>query len=812
MKQLFILIMIFLLGLEITWAQGTATGVISYTETIALETSQTEVNHTWTEAFNDENYFLYVRAWHEEVIDGKTVQLQNAIYDFSKTNNGFSLKLKIPGGKLTYYAVEAGQVSGINLNKYQQSFTAAQGQTRFTLDNTPLEASVWFNGLLQFDREWSIDGNDIVLTFEANDGDLVDVSYKEGESSGNDSVSTNNYSLTVTELYLSDSNASNSGSVPNESEQYAEGTSVSLSTDFPNVGDNFHGYTLNADGSNPSQSLNITITENTTVYAVYDYEDQPNSALLNDLIAYYDMEEENGTTMNDQSSGNLDGTIHGATINQPGMAGKAYAFDGIDDYIEIPDASAFDLMKNFSISCWFKVEDVSQTQTIFGKLANADTHADPYFLYSTEATPASGEFVHITSRITVGGEDVTKTHYNQSTGVWHHLIYTFEGNNMRIYLDDSIMVSKYHPGDVDTNNLPIRIGANGGLSNFLQGQVDELGFWNKVLSDEERSELYNSGSGNAYPFDGSSGGATAQNYTLTVSESYLNHASSSNSGSVSPDSETYEEGTSVTVADYFTNDGSNFKGFFWDEDGTDSATSFSITQDTTVFAVYDSIAPASTLMDGLVSCWEFEETSGTVAADRVGNNNGIINGVNINQPGVLNQAYDFDGSGDYVNVGSDTSLDWDSIVTISIWVNFDVVNTWQGLYVREYERGQDGNAVYIKNNGKVYFKIAQNQSLEGLTTLSTNTWYHIVCVLNGTSRKIYLNGSVDISDSNGVTPDNKDANFSIGATINALDSGDSRDYTNGTIDQVAIWSRALTVNEIQELYNSGNGKAYPFNN
>lgn len=76
----------------------------SYSDKSVVTTTSFSI--VWTEPFPHNNYFLFVRAWTEEIIDGKTVEIQNSIYDFNKTETGFSLKLKKPQGFITYYAVD----------------------------------------------------------------------------------------------------------------------------------------------------------------------------------------------------------------------------------------------------------------------------------------------------------------------------------------------------------------------------------------------------------------------------------------------------------------------------------------------------------------------------------------------------------------------------------------------------------------------------------------------------------------------------------------------------------------------------------
>ncbi len=497
-RLVFVLLLSYYFSVIDVFAQTSVTGIISFSETISLAEGQTEFNHTWPNnyAFSNDQYFLYIRAWHEETLaDEKVIQVENAIYDFSKSETGFSLKLKKSGGKLTYYAVEAAQTQNTNVTPYIQSFVATQGQTRFTLDNTPSEAWVWLNGLLQFPGDWTTEDSDIVLSTPTSAGDEVGVYYKEGGNSGNDTVSTNNYTLTVTEKYLHDANTTNSGYVQNESKQYEEGTSVLLTTDFPNDGDNFQGYTLNIDGSNPSPTLNITINENTEVYAVYDYTNPTASTLLDGLVSCWELNETSGTIIVD-SLGINNGTINnGVVVGQPGIIEKACSFDGINDYINFGyDVSLTPV--NFSISLW--VNPDTYTGSLEGVLVGAGgtgwTHGYRFSRYETKVDFHWGTGTSSSQTLSLGYLSVDS---------WSHLMAVYDGTKVSVYFNGEFVVSGTNAFGYDPTNPEwdaFFIGRGGGLNNF-HGKVDQIGFWNRALTEQEIQELYNSGNGNAYPFN-----------------------------------------------------------------------------------------------------------------------------------------------------------------------------------------------------------------------------------------------------------------------------------------------------------------------
>lgn len=88
------------------------------------------------------------------------------------------------------------------------------------------------------------------------------------------------------------------------------------------------------------------------------------------------------------------------------------------------------------------------------------------------------------------------------------------------------------------------------------------------------------------------------------------------------------------------------------------------------------------------------------------------------------------------------------------------------------------------------------------STFSADTWYHLVFVHDATNnqRQIYVNGTLDNSDSysDGVYQGNGD--FNIGRTQN------TNDRLDGKVDEWGIWSRVLSAEDASDLYNDGNGR------
>ena len=210
---------------------------------------------------------------------------------------------------------------------------------------------------------------------------------------------------------------------------------------------------------------------------------------------------------------------------------------------------------------------------------------------------------------------------------------------------------------------------------------------------------------------------------------------------------------------------------------------------------------------GLISRWSFEEGTGILAGDSVGTNSGTLTGPpswdSASKPPLNGNQYSlrFDGY-DYVVIPDDTSLDLD-FVTLSAWVLIDPTNSAvQANIVRKGTTGSGNDRVYgltIRSSGQVRGFAVLNSSLvvdaDNGTALSKSAWHHIAMSYDGQQTKVYIDGVLDHTSGTtaGVIADN-DKDVMIGGI--AATSGW---YFKGNIDEVRIYNRALTTNEIASL-------------
>ena len=96
--------------------------------------------------------------------------------------------------------------------------------------------------------------------------------------------------------------------------------------------------------------------------------------------------------------------------------------------------------------------------------------------------------------------------YTFTPGNWYMLTYTWDGSNVKLYINGSGTATLSGPststGTSDFMGLGTHfsIGADTFTARYFSGLMDEVGVWNRVLTSTEVTELFNTGRGLQYPF------------------------------------------------------------------------------------------------------------------------------------------------------------------------------------------------------------------------------------------------------------------------------------------------------------------------
>ncbi len=208
-----------------------------------------------------------------------------------------------------------------------------------------------------------------------------------------------------------------------------------------------------------------------------------------------------------------------------------------------------------------------------------------------------------------------------------------------------------------------------------------------------------------------------------------------------------------------------------------------------------SLSNAAGNEQGLVAYYSFDEGEGNVTHDLSGNgNDGTIYGAKW-VDGKYEKALEFDGMDDYINCGRGKSLDIVDEITICAWIKPNIFK--HADYHIVVESAADYGWFFGTGGGKIVWLIGHNSTsgwnIALIDGILADDWNHIAGTYNskiGTA-EIYLNGIKVGSMSKKAEPTKRPNGFKIGR-----ESANHYAF-NGTIDEVKIYNRVLTENEIR---------------
>lgn len=226
---------------------------------------------------------------------------------------------------------------------------------------------------------------------------------------------------------------------------------------------------------------------------------------------------------------------------------------------------------------------------------------------------------------------------------------------------------------------------------------------------------------------------------------------------------------------------------------------------------------AAALTEGVVSYWQFDEPNGTTAWDSVGQNDGNIHDAN-RTTGQVNGALSFDGDGDYIDVGTNLVL---TEVSVCAWIKTS--NSGGQVVFSKKGRSYGGHQAYSLTTGNLYgggpgtvsTRIKQPGFANFIDLATTEriddgAWHFVAMSYDGSLAKLYIDGALKATSSprTTITYVSETEMALIGATTDT--EGNPANLFNGDIDEVVIYNRALSADELQELYQVGlSGNSLP---
>lgn len=443
---------------------------------------------------------------------------------------------------------------------------------------------------------------------------------------------------------------------------------------------------------------------------------------------------------------------------------------------------------NVSISLWFNQINSTcgngyNTALFWGSGATAVASNDSAIKFVCSGVNA--QKIGILTGPTIWTNNVVSSS-TYAFNTWHHVVIIGKTGSWEVYANGVNIVNASGAGLDALNYASMTNYLFDGSNNDVNERptknlkLDEVYIWNRVISQSEIDNLYNSGTGSFF--------GEGQ---ITLNSPIDRYNSSTNNIQFNGTANVIGGGTLTNIS-------------LW----TNSTGTWKLNQ--TVFNFTNL---------NLISYWELETGNGTFFVDKKGINNGTCSGASCptNVSGIIGGAYKFDGVNDGIVLGdaldsytSGASKKW----TYSLWVKKNGIGTddmliakWQSADPnREYQMyfNTANNIIFFSDSLGDYS--ANMYSTTTSTYTSTNNWYHVVFVWDSSlaaanRQSIYVNGTLQTTTVVGSITSIYDGirNLTFGA-----DSAGNAPF-NGAIDEISFWNRGLSSSEISILYNSGIG-------
>ncbi len=457
-------------------------------------------------------------------------------------------------------------------------------------------------------------------------------------------------------------------------------------------------------------------------------------------------------------------------VTQLGAEGYAFNFNGINNYVDISNITSLNSQSAFSTSFWTNPQGTLTNVPVV--LAGGISSTNRFYIQLLNSTTiryvssgSSGNIVDVTVPLILDGN-------------WHHIATAHSGTSLDVYFDGV----KINSSPLTITAVSANIGDNFTIgayftraSNFFNGELSNTTVFNTGLTSPQVQTLYNNGK----PL------ADMSSFTSLQGWWKLDDTATFNSSWNIPDA-SFNSNTGTSVGMNASNlVASNING--------------------------ELIANPMITSPKPIAYYQLGDQSVSTGptSDYLVPNNSLSDFV-----------FSFDGNNDYIDLGDSDVFSFgngttDSPFSISAWVNmvdatrFRIVNKGSN-FSNDYEyvfttSGSDLLALNLYDSS-TSARIAR-QYTTALTSFQ-GQWIHLAASYDGSETsngiKLYLNGSILVTASNDLNPENYTAMENgtnpllIGAS---LQSGGN--FSNGQISNTAIFSTELTSTQIETIYNNG---------
>ncbi len=257
---------------------------------------------------------------------------------------------------------------------------------------------------------------------------------------------------------------------------------------------NFNDPQIIASATTVCSGTAVTLTASTPATPITNNCTLPTN-LQNGLVGYWPF----CGNANDASGNGNNGTVNGATLTTDrfGNANSAYSFDGVNDYIIVPHNQSinFNTNNNYSISTWVKFNNLTSDSNIIEKW-----EADTPYPYSLRASNNRiYAYRYLSGSAPYDNSEVNGANYNGTINYnqFYNILIEFEPNLLKLYINGQLHTTSANmlPSNLVNNLANLYFGGSSpsGIPRYLNGIIDDVFIYNRILSSEEKTQLYNIG-------------------------------------------------------------------------------------------------------------------------------------------------------------------------------------------------------------------------------------------------------------------------------------------------------------------------------
>lgn len=226
------------------------------------------------------------------------------------------------------------------------------------------------------------------------------------------------------------------------------------------------------------------------------------SSLLQDLVAYWKLDEASGTRYDAKGDNHL--TDNNTVTQTTGKLGSGACFASANsEYLSAADNAALSLGgTDFTLAAWIKLTVLNQFQAVLAKYNRPANDRE----YLVQLSNANLLRIFVSDDgVNDRGPVVASSFGALAADTWYHVIaWHAAGQTLNICVNNGVVDSVAYALGVRDGGSDFTVGALdngvGATPNYFDGCIDSVGLWKRVLTAAERASLYNGGAGKEYPF------------------------------------------------------------------------------------------------------------------------------------------------------------------------------------------------------------------------------------------------------------------------------------------------------------------------